>query len=143
MSRWSRSLPVLAVVGAISVAGCGGSDYPSKPNGICKKSAEQAKGLTRPKAVADLHVYFLKYQSIVTDAARQFKAVKPPSDKQAAYQSFLAALDREVVVFRQATNTVANNPKGALTLLQRQSSLSQEVNARAKAAGLTQCTKTG
>lgn len=143
MPRWSRSLPVVAVVGAVSVAGCGGSDYPSKANDVCKESAAKIKGLARPKAVSDLHVYFIKSQSILSDAAKKLKAVKPPSDKQAAYQGFLSGLDRELVILRRATNTVATNPRGAVTLLQQQSSLSQDVNNKAKAAGLTQCAKSG
>ncbi len=143
MSRWTRSLPVLAVVGAVSVAGCGGGDYPSKPNDVCKNSAAKIKGLARPKAASDLHVYFLKSQQILTDAARQLKAIKPPGDKQAAYQGFLVGLDRELAVLRSATNTVASNPRRAVTLLQQQTSLSQDVNSKAKAAGLTQCAKSG
>lgn len=141
--RWSRSLPVLAVVGAISVAGCGGSDYPSKPNDVCKDSASKIKKLARPKAVSDLHIYFIKSQSILTEASQKLKAIKPPSDKQAAYQGFLTGLDKELAVLKRATNTVADNPRRAVTLLQQQSNLSQMVNSQAKAAGLTQCAKSG
>lgn len=142
MSRWSRSLPVLAVVGAILVAGCGGSDYPSKPNDICKKAVEKIKGLQRPKGVSDLHIYFLKSQQILTDEAKQLGTIKPPSDKLAGYRGFLGGLNRELALLRRVTNTVASNPKGALTLLQQQQTgLSQTVSSNAKAAGLTRCAK--
>jgi hypothetical protein len=143
MSRWPRSLLVLAAVGVASIAGCGGGDYPSKPNDICKKSAAKIKSLPQPKAIADLHVYFIQYQQVLSDATRQFKAIKPPSDKKTAYEGFLTGLDRELVVLRRATNTVSSNPKGALALLQQQSSLSRDVNTKAKTAGLTECAKPG
>lgn len=143
MSRWTRSLPVLAVVGAVSVAGCGGSDYPGKANDICKDIAKKIKSVPKPKSASpgDYHIFFIRYTKIVSDAVGQFKAIKPPSDKQAPYQAYLAGLDRELLVLRRATNTVASNPTRAVTLLQQQASLSQNVNSNAKAAGLTKCAK--
>lgn len=142
MSRWSRSLPMLAVIGAVAVAGCGGGDYPSKPNEICKTSVAKIKKIARPKAVSDLHVYFLKSQQVLTDETRQLREVKPPKDKLAAYQAFVTGVDRELAVLRRATSTVAANPKRAVTLLQ-QPGLREDVNAKAKTAGLSQCAKAG
>lgn len=141
MSKWSRSVSVLAVVGAVSVAGCGGGGYPDNANDVCKDTASKTKKLTRPKAVGDLHVYFLKTQMILVDATKRLKGIKPPSDKATPYRAFLAGLDRELVVLNRATNTVAANPRRAVGLLQQQTSLSQEVNTQAKAAGLDQCAK--
>ena len=143
MPSWSRSLPVLAVIGTVVTAGCGGGDYPSKPNDICKEAASQFKALKKPKAAADLHVYLIQYTKIVNDEVTKFKTIKPPSDKQAAYRNFLAGLDQVLAVLRRATSASGSNPQRSVALIRRQAGLTQNVAANAKAAGLTRCGGSG
>jgi hypothetical protein len=132
---------VLAVIGALGVAGCGGGDYPSKPDDICKEAGDKVNRLAKPKTAGDLHVYFLQSQMILVDEIRRLKEVKPPSDKQAAYQSFVSGLDRGLRVLRRATDTVASNPRRALTLLSQQGQARALRNQQAMAAGLKQCAR--
>ncbi len=142
MPRTSRSLLLLAVAAATAVAGCGGGDYPSKPDDICKKAAEELNGVARPKAVGDLHVYLLRFQEILTKEIRQLKEVKPPSDKQSAYSGFVGGLDQTLTVVRRATNISGQQPRRALTLLARQGASAAAVRPQqAMAAGLKECAK--
>ena len=143
MPSWSRSLLVLAVIGALVAAGCGGGDYPSKPNDICKDAASQFKSLKKPKSASDLHIYLIQYTKIVNDEVSKFKAIKPPSDKQVAYSNFLAGLDQVLGVLRRATDASGSNPRRSAALIRRGAGLSQNVAANAKAAGLTRCGGSG
>jgi hypothetical protein len=144
MPKWTRWMFVLAVVGAVAVAGCGGDSYPDNADKICKEAAEKAKGITKPKAVGDLHVYFLRSQMVLAEEIRKLKAIEAPSDKRPAYMSFVSRLDGVLRVLRRATNTVADNPRRALTLIAQQGGSARTLrNQQARVAGLKECAKAG
>jgi hypothetical protein len=142
MPRWSRSMPVLAVAGAVAVAGCGG-DYPKKADEICKKSAERVHHLTEAKGAGDLHVYFRQAQMILSDQIHELKAIKPPEKKMAAYHRYIGALEKTLAELRRASDTVATDANRALAEITRQRAETSGVRAQeATAAGLKECAKT-
>ena len=144
MPRSMRGFPLLVVVGAVALAGCGGGGYPDKADDVCKKAAENLNRVPKPKTAGDLHVYLLRSQMVLSDEIRELKAIKAPSDKRAAYQSFVARLDGNLRVLRRAADASASNPRRALTLIARQGGSARSLlSQQARVAGLKQCAKAG
>lgn len=142
MSRFLRALIVLSALGALSAAGCGGSDFKGEANGLCKKYNAKIKAVPSPKGQSELAGYLDKVAPLVAAGTAKLKALRPPSSNKSAYQSFLTGLDKEVAVAQEADQAAkAGNTKQAVSLLQQQSGLSKDVDAKASAAGLKECAK--
>jgi hypothetical protein len=125
-----------------ALAGCGGNDYASKANDICKKASAQLKAIPNPTNAAGVSTYLNRAAPLLAGAIAKLKAIKPPSDKSSAYRELLSGLDQESVALQQAVDAAkGGDVKKAISLLQQQSALSSQVNARAKAAGLKECAK--
>ena len=144
MHRWTRWLALLAVVGTVALAGCGGGGYPDNADDVCKKAAENLNQVPRAKTAGDLHVYILRSQKVLSDEIRELKAIEAPSDKRAAYQSFVARLEGNLRVLRRAADASATNPRRALTLIAQQGGSARSLlSQQARVAGLKQCAKAG
>jgi hypothetical protein len=130
------------LVTAVLLVGCGGSDFASKANDICKKYTAKIRSTPQPSTSSDLPVYLDRVTTLVTDGTAKLRALKPPSSKQAAYQQYLSLLDQEVALTQQAdTAAKRGDTNTATSLIQQLSPLSDRDKASAKALGLAQCAK--
>ena len=134
---------VVASLALLLLPGCGGgSDFASKADAICKQSSAQLKAIPRPTTPAGVAPYLNRAGPLLAAAVAKLKTLKAPSDKQAAYQAFLAGSDEELAVVRQAVAVASGGDIAkAASLLQQQSGLITQLHARAKAAGLSACAK--
>lgn len=139
----SRSAAALGASAAVALAGCGGgSDFTSQANDICKKYQAKVNAIPKPNDASGVGSYLAQSIPVLAEGIAKLKAVKPPSDKKSAYEEFLAGLDQQMAAIQRADSTAkAGDVKGATTFLQQQSSLSQQINAKADAAGLKECSK--
>jgi hypothetical protein len=138
----SSAVLITGLVMAVLLVGCGGSDFASKANDICKKYTAKIHAIRQPSASSDLPGYLDRVTPLVTEGTAKLKALKPPSSKQAAYQQYLSLLDQEVALTQQAdTAAKRGDTNTATSLIQQVSPLSDRDKASAKALGLAQCAK--
>lgn len=140
MSPSLRVIGIVTVLLILPAAGCGGSDFVGKANGICKTYNAKIRAVPIPKSLSGVAGYLEKTAPLAAEGIAKLKAIKPPRDKASAYQGFLSGLGREVAVTQQANAAVnAGRPMEAASLLQQQAGLSKEDDVKAKAAGLKEC----
>ena len=98
--------------------------------------------MPRPKTTGAFAGYLDQASAIARSASRELAALKPPSDKKAEYQAYLAALGRQLGLFDQARALAHNGKTGrALAVLSAGQTTGRAVKARAKALGLSECSK--
>ena len=140
MSPSPRIVSIVAALVAISIAGCGRSAFANQANGICEKYNEKINALPLPTRASEIGGFLDKAAPLVAEVAAKLKALKPPNDEKSAYQKFLAGLDREVAIAREADRIAkTGHPMQALALLEQEAGLIEEVDAKAHAAGLKEC----
>ena len=141
---WSRrgAVPPALCAGIVAVAGCGGggSSFASQADAVCKAYNAKFSALPKPTA-STLTTYLDQGAALLAQGTAKLKAIKPPSGKSAAYQSWLSALDQELSVIRRADATAkAGNLRGAVTQLQQQApGVSSQAKTGAQALGLKEC----
>ena len=139
-----RPAALLSLTAALALAGCGGSSYPSSADSICKQYNKKINAVPRPTSTAGLSGYIVQVTPLFHQAIAKLKAVKPPSDKKAAYDRYVTALNREATTLDQAGGIAKTNTRQAIgLLLTAQQQLSSEEKSQAKAAGLKTCAASG
>ena len=126
-------------VAVLAAAGCGGSDFESKANNLCKRYNAKVKAIPSPTSAQApaLASYLTRVSALVEEGTAKLRALKPPSDKKSAYEGFLSSLDQEAVVARQAERSAkGGDAKAAVAQVQQIDGINKQVNAHAKAAGL-------
>ncbi len=133
----------VALLAAAAVGGCGGgSSFTGEADAVCKDTTVKLERVPRPKTKGAFAVYLDRASAIAHSARRDLGAIKPPSDKKAEYQAYLAALERQLGIFDGA-RAVAHSGKTAraLVILSAGQTSGRAVKARAKALGLNECSK--
>lgn len=140
MRRSLRPVALLSVTAAVALAGCGGSDYPAQADAVCKQYNGKINAVQKPTSAAQLSTYIGQVTPLFRQAITKLQAVKPPSDKKAAYNQYVAVLSQEASALDQAGAAAKTNPKQAVTLiLTAQQRLSAQEKQNAKNAGLKSC----
>jgi hypothetical protein len=135
-----RTVSIVAALVALSIAGCGRSAFTNKANDVCKKYNDKLRALPLPTTASQVRGFLDNVAPLAAEAAAKLKALSPPSDEKSAYQEFLSGLAKEVAIAQEADRIArAGNPKQAVALLQQESGLTEEVDAKARAAGLKEC----
>ena len=149
-SAFRVSTAVVGLIAAAAVAGCGGSssstsssaDFVAQGNAICKKSNAQIAALPQPKSNAELTTYLNQASPIIQSALDQVNGLTPPGDKQKAFDTWVGTITNEADLVAEAQSAAADgNSSQAISLLNKQGTLSKQGNAQAAALGLTQCAK--
>jgi hypothetical protein len=103
-----RALTTLLAVAALAVAGCGGGgdnssssssngsaatlskgDFQKQANAICKDVNDKVNALDTPSGFEDVGPYADKVIAITDDAVSRLRALKPPSELQDDWNSWL------------------------------------------------------
>lgn len=144
MSAFGKRDVALATgtLAAVALAGCGGGDFTSKANDICKTYNAKLRAIRRPATAAEVPGYLNVATPVLVEGAAKLKALKPPASKQAAYQQYLSILDQEVAVTQQANAAAQKGAVNkAVSLIQRAAPLRTQDRVNAKALGLNDCAK--
>ena len=84
----------LLVLAVVLLAGCGGSaGYASKADAICRKYKQKTDALSRPATLADLAKLSDQVLPLLHDARRELRALRPPADRKATANAWLAEFD--------------------------------------------------
>lgn len=132
----AMALPLAAA--ALVAAGCGGatqSVFVSKANAICSSDSSVIKNLdpTDPSSTKTVERIFGSFLS-------KLEALSPPSDRAAAFSSFLSAVKEEDVLLDQAESAIVKHDYDkARSLVSEMSSEVQAADRASKAAGI-ECT---
>lgn len=127
-----------AVVAAVAIAGCGGSSYPANADAVCKTYNQKINAVKKPTAANEVPAYLDQITPLFHQAVTKLQAVKPPSDKQSAYNAYVATINQEATTLDQARS--AKSASAAIaTIVQLQSTLGGRAKTEAKSAGLKTC----
>jgi hypothetical protein len=160
-SRGSRTVPQVtlaaACTSALIIAGCGGAggtassgaegskatgggDFIAKANAICRDTQKTGATIKAPKANGELVPFFDRALALGQDEVAKLSALHPPSDRAAAFQTWLKGLNQAVYFLSSAdAEAKAGSLKQVETSIQEGSGLTQRNLANAKAVGLTVC----
>jgi predicted lipoprotein len=140
MRQLLRPAAVLSAAAVVALAGCGGSDYPASADAVCKTYNKKINAVAKPRSTAQLSTYIGQVTPLFRQAIAKLQAVKPPSDKKSAYNSYVSVLSQEADTLDQAGAAAKTNPRQAVTLiLTAQQKLSAQEKQNAKNAGLKSC----
>ena len=118
----------------------GGSDYPAQADNVCKMYNQKINAVAKPTSAGQLSNYIGQVTPLFRQAISKLQAVKPPSDKKSAYDSYVSILSQEASTLEQAGSAAQSNPQQAVALiLKAQQTLSAQEKQSAKAAGLKSC----
>jgi len=135
-----RIFLLVSVVAAVALAGCGGSDYPAQADSVCKTYNKKINAVPKPTSASQLSNYIGQVTPLFRQAITKLQAVKPPSDKKAAYNQYVSILSQEASTLDQAGAAAQSNPQQAVALIiKAQQSLSAQEKQNARAAGLKNC----
>jgi hypothetical protein len=135
------------------LAGCGGGGRPggtsaggeafvAEATEICASTQRAGRSLKTPRGPAELVPYFDAALSLGRGEVAKLRALHPPSDKTAAYSTYLSGLDQEIVVLERADAAAkAGNVAQVSAIVQEANALTQKSTENAKALGLVACTK--
>ena len=131
---------LVSVAAAAALVGCGGSDYPAQADNVCKMYNQKINAVAKPTSAGQLSNYIGQVTPLFRQAISKLQAVKPPSDKKSAYDSYVSILSQEASTLEQAGSAAQSNPQQAVALiLKAQQTLSAQEKQSAKAAGLKSC----
>jgi hypothetical protein len=140
MRPFLRPAALLSVSAVVAIAGCGGSDYPSKADAVCKQYNTKINAVPKPSSATQLSTYIGQVTPLFRQAIAKLQAVTPPSDKKAAYDQYVSVLQQEATTLDQAGAAAKSNPRQAVALiLTAQQKLSAQEKQNAKNAGLKNC----
>jgi hypothetical protein len=133
---------IVAGSAAIASAGCGGGDFPSKANATCNAYQAKAKAIPKPTTLAGIPAYADRALPGARAFIAKLKAIAPPSDKRAAYQTYLAGGEHEVKLLEGASSAVrSGEAKRAAAAAGQLSAQVKHDDATATALGLKACAK--
>ena len=142
-----RSAPLLAVIAALALAGCGGggggaASYRAAATKICEDANRRAAAVERPKDVAALRGYLDKTLAIVESDTARLRALKPPPDLKPGHEVALR-LQEEAIARLRALLAQLNAGKASVPALQAAlsevQSLSNQADREFRALGLQRC----
>jgi hypothetical protein len=146
---------VAATLGAMALAGCGGSSsssssanapssaqFVSQVNKICSDVNAKVGALPTIQTQADLLTTGPKELSVTAAALAELKALTPPASKQAAVTQYISGIDQESAISTQILAAVkAGNSAQTKALSDKGSALNSTDDATAKALGFAQCAR--
>jgi hypothetical protein len=146
---------VAATLGAMALAGCGGSSgtsssanapssaqFVSQVNKICSDVNAKVGALPAIQTQADLLTTGPKELSMSAAALAELKALTPPASKQAAVTQYISGIDQESAISTHVLAAVkAGNSAQTKALSDKGSALNSTDAARAKALGFAQCAR--
>jgi hypothetical protein len=138
-----RQLAVIVCAsGAIGAAGCGQSDFASTANATCKAYEAEAKRIPKPANPSAIPAYADRALPGARRFIAKLTAIKPPPDKRAAYEKYLAGAAHEVSLLEQASAAIRSRDRrrAAVSAGQLSAQVRQD-DAAAAALGLIECAK--
>jgi hypothetical protein len=146
---------IAATLGAMALAGCGGSSgtsssanaqssaqFVSQVNRICSDVNAKVGALPAIQTQADLLRTGPKELSMSSAALAELKALTPPASKQAAVTQYISGIDQESAISTQVLAAVkAGDSAQTKALSDKGSALNSTDDARAKALGFAQCAR--
>lgn len=144
---------VAAAVGALALAGCGGSSgagsgslttaqLVSKVNAICTQVNNKIAALPAIHTSSDLLSTGAREMTMTTAALVQLKALDAPAGQKAALARYVAGIGQESTLASQLLVAVKAGDAGKMkTLSARAGSLSAADNANARTLGFAQCAR--
>lgn len=145
-----RRLPLVLAV--LALAACGGgsgrlsqTELEKRATAICTRQANTVLQIPRgPANATNATGYLGAVLSVVEKGVKQFHALKPPADKQAQYDVFLAALDRNVNILRTLrAAAAAQQHKAYVVGLANLHRSRLRINRAERQLGLTGCLTAG
>jgi hypothetical protein len=154
-----RALTTLFAVAALAVAGCGGgsnnsssgssngssqtlskADFQKQANAICKGVNDKVNALDTPTGFEDVGPYADKVIAITDDAVSKLKALKPPSDLQDDWNSWLGYADGLHTTAQELKDAAAKKDQAALKAAGEEASArDKKSDPIAKRLGLDTC----
>ncbi len=133
----TREIAVAAALG-LALAGCG-NDFEEKADRICKQGRDDLQEVEKQSAAKPAQ-QLLRAQRVLRRARADLRRLEPPDDKQDAFDRYLAALDRLVVLEPRVSKAIENGDVGQAGRLAPQvRSADRAAKAAAKEAGLEEC----
>ncbi len=146
-----------ACTSALILAGCGGGggtassggegsqaasggDFIARANAICRDTQKAGASIKAPKTNGELVPFFDRALALGQGEVAKLSALHPPSDRAAAFQTWLRGLNQAVYFLSSAdAEAKAGSLKQVETSIQEGSGLTQRNLANAKAVGLAVC----
>jgi hypothetical protein len=146
---------VAATLGAMALAGCGGSSgtsssanaqsgaqFVSQVNRICSDVNAKVGALPAIQTQADLLTTGARELSMSSAALAKLKALTPPASKQAAVTQYISGIGQESAISAQTLAAVkAGDSAQTKALSDKGSALNSTDDATAKALGFAQCAR--
>jgi hypothetical protein len=151
MTTFAKCISTASLLAVLVLTGCGGGGNSGSKGGdlktftagaskICKSQTAQLQALPSPKKTADLSPYLDKLSAFTHVSRDNLGKLDPPSDKKAAFDAYLAALDSQLAKFDKAKETAkSGDTAGAVAMLKAAEPSGRGVKAKAGALGLTDC----
>jgi len=140
----ARPASLLACLGAVGVAGCGGSSssFTSQADSICKSYNAKITALGQPSSASGIPGYLDQVTPLIQQGTTKLAALTPPSGKTTQFQQWIATLQQEVSITQRAQAAAhSGGINQAAAIIQQNSSLNSQGKTQAKGLGLTECAK--
>jgi hypothetical protein len=135
-----------AVVLAVVVAGCGGSDrlskaeYAKRADAICTKYNAKIRALGRPTAISGLPAYVDRALPLARKGDEELRGLKPPKDEEQTAKKWLDQNDSVVGSMERLRDAAKKGDRaGIQTALSEANSANQTANGLARRLGLGVC----
>jgi hypothetical protein len=120
-------LPVIAVLGALVLAGCGSKPLSSgelqnQATRVCTLAAQQTNRIRTPSSPAGTAVFLRQGIAALTPALAQLRKLRPPSDVADVYSASVKAFAEKLGDLRVAAHDIAagQDPVATMQTLQEQ-----------------------
>jgi hypothetical protein len=142
-----RGLTATALA-VLLLGGCGGdgrlssADYRAKAAGICADTKRETDALGRPKRTSEFKVFLARGLKVTDRNLRRFEALKPPKELQGEHDAIVAGERQGEQQLRSLSGKLHGDSRDIALLRRVQpqlSKLSNETDARYRAAGLDRC----
>ena len=140
--------PLVAVLAASVLAGCGGDDRLSKAefakrgNAICTAYNKKVKALGSPDSMAEIPDYVDRAIPLLDDARKQLSALEPPTDYEKDFDAYVSAADGAKAHARELAAAASENDQQALQRVAAEADRDKKASdAAARRVGLTTCTE--
>ena len=148
------TLPLVALAGAVALAGCGGSssggsdkalskdEFVSQANAICAKANKAIKDLGQPSSPDQLADFTEKAYAASKEQVAALKALTPPSADSATITALWATYDQLLGAEQDVVDAAKDGDASAMeAVIDANTKLDEQASAAARAYGLTECAK--
>ena len=139
-------LTIAALSAAVlALAGCGEdrlsqAEFAKQGDALCAEAERKAEALGEPRDLQGVARQLDELVKISEDAKRRFSELKPPEDKQAAFDGYLQSIQRQIDKAKQLRDAASRNDEAALrSELANIDQLEQDSRNRARELGLNGC----